>query len=125
MVHAALSSLEVHGGPHTFNAIYATRKFVAANPKTIAAFAEALDEANDWIVKNPAEAAKLYIAAEKSKLAPDFVEAIIHDKDVPFTSLPERARAFADFKYKAGLIKKKADSWKDLFQASRPFLGLG
>jgi NitT/TauT family transport system substrate-binding protein len=116
-IHAVLSSYDVLGGPHTFNAIYATKKFVEANPKTIAAFVEALDEANEWIVKNPAEAAKLYIAAEKSKLTPEFVEAIITDKNVRFTSLPERAQAFADFEYKVGLIKKKADSWKDLFQA--------
>lgn len=116
-VHAVLNSYDVLGGEHTFNVVYATGKFVAANPRTIAAFVAALDEANEWISANPAEAAKLYITAENSKLAPDFVEAIIRDKQVRFTSVPEKAQAFADFQARVGLIKIRPNSWKDMFQS--------
>ncbi|HEY0235609.1 MAG TPA: ABC transporter substrate-binding protein, partial [Afipia sp.] len=41
-VHAILSSYDVVGGPHTFNVIYAPKKFVDDNPKTVAAFVAAL-----------------------------------------------------------------------------------
>jgi NitT/TauT family transport system substrate-binding protein len=116
-IHAVLSSYDVVGGPHTFNVIYAPQKFVDANPKTVASFVAALDEANDWITANPEEAARLYIAAENSKLTPEFVTAIIRDKDVRFTSTPERAEIFADFEAKVGIIKKRPDSWRDLFQS--------
>lgn len=114
-VHEVLNSYDVLGGPHTFNVVYATKKFVQDNPKVIAAFVEALDEANAWIKANPAEAAKLYIAAENSKLDPAFVEAIIRDPQINFTTAPERVDTFADFEYRIGLIKQKP-TWKDLFQ---------
>ncbi len=115
-VHEVLNSYDVLGGPHTFNVVYATKKFVTDNPKVIQAFVEALDEANAWIKANPAEAAKLYIAAENSKLDPTFVESIIRDPQINFTTTPERVEAFVDFEYRVGLIKQKP-SWKELFQA--------
>ncbi|MCA1549934.1 ABC transporter substrate-binding protein [Bradyrhizobium sp. BRP19] len=114
-VHQVLNSYDVLGGPHTFNVVYSTTKFVNDNPKTIRAFVRALDRANDWIKANPKEAAALYIKAEGSKLAPDFVESIIRDKDVNFTTVPEGAQKFADFEAKVGLIKQAPASWRDLF----------
>jgi NitT/TauT family transport system substrate-binding protein len=114
-VHQVLNSYDVLGGPHTFNVVYATTKFVNDNPKTIQAFVRGLDRANDWIKANPKEAAALYIKAEGSKLTPDFVEAIIRDKNVNFTTAPEGAQKFADFEAKVGLIKQAPASWKDMF----------
>ncbi|MCK0198755.1 ABC transporter substrate-binding protein [Ancylobacter sp. 6x-1] len=114
-VHAVLNSYDVLGGPHTFNVVYGTRKYAEENPKTINAFVAALDQANDWIKANPKEAASLYIAAEKSKLDPAFVEAIIRDPQIRFTTVPERVDVFTDFEYRIGLIKQKP-GWKDLFQ---------
>ena len=116
-VHQVLSSYDVLGGPHTFNVVYSTTKFVEANPKTIEAFVRGLDAANEWIKANPTEAAALYIKAENSKLSPEFVEAIIRDKDVNFTTTPEGAQKFADFEAKVGLIKQAPKSWKELFWA--------
>lgn len=117
-VHQVLSSYDVLGGQHTFNVVYSTTKFVEDNPKTIRAFVAALDRANDWIKANPKDAAALYIKAESSKLAPDFVEAIIRDPNVDFTTTPERVQQFADFEARVGLIKQAPASWRDLFQPS-------
>jgi len=114
-VHAVLNSYDVLGGPHTFNVVYATKKFVQDSPKVIGAFVEALDEANAWIKANPAESAKLYISAENSKLDPAFVESIIRDPQINFTTAPERVDVFTDFEYRIGLIKQKP-GWKELFQ---------
>ena len=114
-VHAVLNSYDVLGGPHTFNVVYATKKFVQDNPKVIGAFVAALDEANAWIKANPAASAQLYISAENSKLDPAFVESIIRDPQINFTTAPERVDTFTDFEYRIGLIKQKP-SWKGLFQ---------
>jgi NitT/TauT family transport system substrate-binding protein len=114
-VHKVLSSYDVLGGPHTFNVAYAAGKFVEANPKTVAAIVAGVEEATVWIKDNQAEAAKLYIQAEKSKLEPSFVEAIIRDPDINFTIVPEKVEAFADFQYRVGTIKVKPASWKELF----------
>jgi NitT/TauT family transport system substrate-binding protein len=115
-VHQVLNSYDVLGGPHTFNVVYSTAKFVNDNPKTIQAFVSGLDRANAWIKANPKDAAALYIKAENSKLSPEFVEGIISDKDVNFTTVPEGAQKFADFEAKVGLIKQAPASWRDLFQ---------
>jgi NitT/TauT family transport system substrate-binding protein len=114
-VHKVLSSYDVLGGPHTFNVAYTTGSFAEKNPKTIAAIIAGVEEATVWIKDNPADAAKLYIQAEKSKLAPDFVEAIIRDPDIRYTIVPEKVEAFADFQHRVGTIKVKPQSWKDLF----------
>jgi NitT/TauT family transport system substrate-binding protein len=114
-VHKVLSSYDVLGGPHTFNVAYTTGSFASQNPKTVSAIIAGVEEATVWIRDNPAEAAKLYIQAEKSKLAPDFVEAIIRDPDILYTIVPEKVEAFADFQYRVGTIKVKPQSWKDLF----------
>lgn len=113
--HAVLNSYDVLGGPHTFNVVYATRKFATDNPKTVNAFVAALDEANAWIKANPKDAAQLYIAEEKSKLDPAFVERIIRDPQIDFTTTPQQVEAFVDFEYRVGLIKQKP-TWKELFQ---------
>src|SRR3954471_5303070 len=114
-VHQVLNSYDVLGGPHTFNVVYTTTKFINDNPKTIQAFVRGLDRANDWIKANPKEATALYIKEENSKLAPDFVESIIRDKNINFTTIPEGAQKFADFEAKVGLIKQAPASWRDLF----------
>lgn len=116
-VHKVLSSYDVLGGPHTFNVAYTTGAFAKDNPKTVAAIIAGVEEATEWIKANPAEAAKLYIKAEHSKLEPAFVEAIIRDPDIRYTIVPEKVGAFADFQYRVGLIKVKPQSWKDLFVA--------
>ncbi len=114
-VHGILNSYDVLGGPHTFNVVYSTTKFTTDNPKTIEAFVNALDRANAWITANPKDAAALYIKAESSKLAPDFIEAIIRDPGVRFTTAPEGAQKFADFEAKVGLIKQAPARWQDMF----------
>jgi NitT/TauT family transport system substrate-binding protein len=114
-VHKVLSSYDVLGGPHTFNVAYTTGAFAEKNPKTVAAIIAGVDEATVWIKANPVEAAQLYIKAEKSKLAPDFVEAIIRDPDIDYTIVPEKVEVFADFQYRVGTIKVKPQSWKELF----------
>lgn len=114
-IHKVLSSYDVLGGPHTFNVLYTTAAFADGNPKTVGAIITALEEAGAWIAANPADAARLYIKAENSKLTPDFVEAIIRDPDIRFTVVPEKVEAFADFQFRVGTIKVKPASWKDLF----------
>lgn len=114
-VKAILNSFDILGGPHTFNVVYATTKFATDNPKTVEAFVHALDRANAWIAENPKAAAELYIKAENSKLSTEFVEAIIRDPNVRFTTAPEGAKKFADFEAKVGLIKQAPAQWQDMF----------
>jgi NitT/TauT family transport system substrate-binding protein len=114
-VHRVLSSYDILGGPHTLNLIYTTGTFANRNPKTVHALLTALETANDWIRQNPQAAAQLYIRAENSKLEPGFVERMITDPDVRFTTVPENIMKFADFQYRIGQIKVKPADWKEIF----------
>jgi NitT/TauT family transport system substrate-binding protein len=112
-VHKVLSSYEVLGGPVTPTYLYATTDWKAENPKTFQAFFEALKEATTWIEANKKAAAETYIRVEKSKLDPAFIQSLIESPDSKFTIVPARSFAFADFLYRTGAIKTKAESWKD------------
>jgi NitT/TauT family transport system substrate-binding protein len=114
-IHRILSSYDVLGGPHTFNVVYATGRFRDANTLTMAAFVAALDKAMALINGDPAAAARLYIAAEKSKLPPDLVESIIRADDTMFTIVPQATMKFADFMAMTGSIKPGPASWQELF----------
>jgi NitT/TauT family transport system substrate-binding protein len=114
-VHRVLSSYDILGGPHTLNLIYTTGKFATQNPRTTRAFLTALETANGWIKQNPRAAADLYIRAENSKLKPDFVEGMITDPDVHFTTVPENIMKFAEFQHRIGQIKVKPADWKEIF----------
>ena len=114
-IHRVLSSYDVLGGPHTFNVVYATGAFYAENPKTVAAIVTALDRADQFIQAHPAEAAKLYIAAESSKLPEPFVEALITAPDTRYTVAPENILKFVDFQHRIGQIATTTADWRDLF----------
>lgn len=114
-IHRILSSYDVLGGPHTFNVIYATSKFRDGNPKLVRAIVEALDEANAFIAADPKAAAALYVAAEKSPLSADEVEALIRDPQNRFTTTPENVLKFANFQKKVGQIPEAPASWTELF----------
>lgn len=114
-IHRVLSSFDVLGGPHTFNVVYATGAFYADNPKTVAAIVTALDRADQFIQTHPAEAAKLYIAAESSKLPEAFVEALITAPDTRYTVAPENILKFVEFQHRIGQIATTTADWRDLF----------
>lgn len=108
-------SYQALGGPVTFNVAWARTKFRNDNPKVYAAFIAALDQANAFIKANPAQAAKIHLTEEKSSADEALVLSIITDPDSRFTTVPLNTIKYADFLYRTGGIKVKADSWKDLF----------
>jgi NitT/TauT family transport system substrate-binding protein len=114
-VRQVLNSYDVLGGPATLNSIYATSQFRTENPKVFGAVVVALREATVLINRDKAWAARIYIEQEKSKLDPQFVQAIISNREVNFTVAPQGFMKFADFMFKTKMIKDMPSSWKDVF----------
>jgi NitT/TauT family transport system substrate-binding protein len=114
-VHKVLSSYDVLGGQATFNVLYTTQKFHDENPKTYKAFYDALAEAEKIIKADKPAAAKTYIEVEKSKLPLPLVEKIVSDPEIDFTVVPQRTYIYAEKLHEIGVLKNKADSWKDFF----------
>ena len=114
-VRKVLDSYEVLGGPHTFNAVWASSKFYNENRKVVEAFLAALDDAMKLINSNPAEAAALWVKAENSKLSPQAVEKMIRLPENEWTTVPKKIGAYAEFMNRVGALKAKPADWREVF----------
>ena len=110
-----LDSYDVLGGPHTFNLVWASNRFVEANPKVTAAFHAALEESLKMIRDDPARAAALWIKAEGAKLTQEEAEAIIRAPQNEWTTAPKRMLAYLGYMNRNGLVAAKANSETELF----------
>jgi NitT/TauT family transport system substrate-binding protein len=114
-IHTVVNSYDVTGGPHTFNVVWASKKFADANPKTFLAFTKAFEDAIVFINKDKKAAAELYIRVAKSKESPAAILKMLNDPNIEFTMTPKNVMKYADFMSRTGVLKVKPDSWKDLF----------
>lgn len=114
-VRRVLSSYDILGGPGSAVVTWATSAYRDANPETIAVFIEALDQANAYIETDPAGAAEAYIRVEGSRLEPAFIQAIIEDPDITFTTIPSETAKFATFMHKIGALENEPADWRDYF----------
>lgn len=109
------SAQDILGAPASYMTAYTTEKFRTDNPKSYTAFVEALQEAQDFVKKEPAEAAKIYLDQSKDKLTVEETVAIIKDPGSTFTLTPQSVLPFAAFMAKAGIIKTAPASWQEMF----------
>ena len=112
-IHKVFDSYQVIGAPHTFNLVWASEKWVKANPRLVQAFVEALREATDFVNERPAEAARLYATSEKSKSSPDEILGIMKQPGLKYTMTPSGLVKFATFMGKIGMIKKVPGAWTE------------
>lgn len=117
-IHAILNSKDVLGTRYSSSVAYTTEKFASENPNVTAAIFDAFDEAMDYINNNTREAAEIFNKHEPQKAG---IESVIKMMDpngpdeLQFHSAPAAFGAFADYLYKSGTLKTKANSWKDFF----------
>jgi NitT/TauT family transport system substrate-binding protein len=112
-IRKVFDSYQAAGGPHTFNLVWASEKWVKANPRLARAFVDALKEATDFIAANPAEAARVYVASEKAKSTPGQILEIMKQDGIKYTMTPSGLIKFASFMQKIGMIKAVPASWRD------------
>lgn len=113
--HKVLDSYDVMGGPHTFNLVWASSRFVTANPKVTASFLAALEDSLKLIRDDPAKAAALWIKAEGAKIAPEEAEALIRAPQNAWTTKPQRMTDYLAYMNRAGLVSATASSDAELF----------
>ena len=114
-VRKVLDSYEVLGGPHTFNAVWATSTFHKENPKIIQALLAALDDAMAQIKNDPAAAAALWVKADNSKLPVAEAERIIRLPENEWTTTPKKIMDYADYMSRVGMLPSKPASWREIF----------
>ena len=114
-IHQVLKSYDALGARHTNGVLVTSKKFHDANPKMCAAVIKAFEEANAFIKAHPRDAAQLYLTATHDKNSLDALEKMVADPDVDYTTTPVSVMKIVDFMYKVGRLKKKPNSWKDMF----------
>jgi NitT/TauT family transport system substrate-binding protein len=110
-----LNSVEVLGGPISFNVVAATSKFYNENPKLYAVFLKSLEEATAFINKDKRAAADIYIKLTKDKSPVEDLLKIMNDPQVEYSLMPKNIMKMVQFMHKSGAIKVVPASWKDLF----------
>jgi NitT/TauT family transport system substrate-binding protein len=114
-VHLVLKSYDTLGGPHVNGILIASPPFARDNPAITAAVLAAQQEANEFIAAHPGDAAAIYIALSGDTHGADAMTRMIVDPDNVWTTVPQKAMAFAAFMHKVGRLKHLPVSWKDLF----------
>lgn len=102
-------------GPLPVIMAHTTRRFHDANPKLIAAFLAALDEACRYVTADKPGAAAIYSAAANVKTSDQLVLRILEDPETRFAIAPVGMMKFASFMHRVGTLKTEPASWKDLF----------
>jgi len=115
-IHKVTTSYELMGEPATFTLLFAKNSFIKDNPKTVKALRAALIDAQNFIKKNPDEAADIYmkLGSEGGVTKQDVLD-ILKDPDIQFIPTPSGFMAYATFLTKVGTLKSAPKSWKDLF----------
>jgi NitT/TauT family transport system substrate-binding protein len=116
-IRTMLNSFDVLGEPSTFNVVWASGAFAAANPQLVAAFTAALDEALAAIAADRAGAARAYVRLARDASDVGLIAEILNDPQVSFTATPRATGKVADFMARTGTIRRRPESWKDLFFA--------
>lgn len=116
-IHRVIAASEVLGHA-TLDVVFSPRRFVDANPRTMAAFVAAMDEANALIAKEPGRAAESFIRLSAAKMPPADVLAMVQDPDTQFDTTPHGVMAYAEFMGRVGSIKAKPALWSEMFMPS-------
>ena len=114
-VHAVLWSNDVTNGPSTTIEVVTSARVLKEHPQWVTAFLAAQEEANAYILANPAEAAQIYLDVTKEKLTVDELVAIIKDPTTRISTTPFNTMIFATYMHNTGQIKALPSSWKDYF----------
>ena len=113
-IHRVIAASEVLGNA-TLDVTFAPRQFVNNNPKIMAAFLAAQDEANKMIVSDPVKAAGIFNRVSPTGSTDEAVVAMLKEPDTRFDTTPHGLMEYANFMGAVGTIRNKPAKWQDLF----------
>lgn len=115
-VRTILSSDEAIGGRTTYTMVYATEKFRADNPKVVAVFLKALQEAQRMIKADRRAAAEVLLEAKGGR-GWDVKElaAILEHPSTKYGVVPKNVLRLATLMHEAGALRHKPAALAELF----------
>jgi NitT/TauT family transport system substrate-binding protein len=114
-IHRVMDSFDITGA-HSAVMLVTTKRFRDANPVLCAAMLAALNQADLLIRNNPGGAAETYEALAKDQdIALEDLTDMIGDPDLAYVAAPAGVMRLAEFMHRIGRLKRRPQSWKDLF----------
>jgi NitT/TauT family transport system substrate-binding protein len=114
-IHRVMDSFDITGA-HSAVMLVTTKRFRDANPVLCAAILAALTQADQLIRNNPGGAAETYEALAKDQdIALEDLTDMIGDPDLAYVAAPVGVMRLAEFMHRIGRLKRRPQSWKDLF----------
>jgi sulfonate transport system substrate-binding protein len=114
-IHRIATSYDATDGPNTFSVAATTGRFRDSNPQVYKAVMAAIDDANDFIAKNPHEAAEIFLRIENARFPVAFIEKLITDPEFSFAPAPENVMKIYGFMHRVGALKNMPATWQELF----------
>lgn len=114
-VHVIGTTKEFNPPGMTNGVVGALKKFVDENKELSTAIIAALDEAGAFIRNDAKETAKIYLAAEPSKLGEAEMVKIMENNRDEYTTEPNGIIDTANFMVKLGQLKTAPARWQDVF----------
>jgi NitT/TauT family transport system substrate-binding protein len=103
-------------GTHTGAVLATTLGFRDGNRELCKAILSALQQAGEFIEKNPGAAAEMFAAtARDGDIAAEELSDMIGDPDLVYTAAPVGVTRIADFMYRTGRLRRRPTDWRDLF----------
>lgn len=114
-IHRVMDSFDITGA-HSAVLLVTTKRFRDANPALCAAILAALNQADLLIRNNPGGAAETYEEIAKDQdIALEDLTDMIGDPDLAYVAAPAGVMRLAEFMHRIGRLKRRPQSWKDLF----------
>lgn len=114
-IRRVMDSFDI-AGAHTGAVLAATMRFRDANPELGKAILSALQQAGEFIGKNPGAAAEIFAAVARDQDLPlEDLSDMIGDPDLAYTAAPAGVMRIAEFMHRAGRLKRRPAAWQELF----------
>src|SRR5262249_22268835 len=115
-IHQVVTSKEILDGEEATGVVLsAFKKFFDANPATSKVIIAALEDAIEFIAKDPDKAADIYLKSEASNMPKTDVTGMLTDGSIMYSVAPTGIMKFARFMAKTGQIKNVPNAWQDVF----------
>jgi NitT/TauT family transport system substrate-binding protein len=115
-VRAILTMKEILGENGTIGTAATTTRFRESKPELYKVLRAGIKEAMDIIATDKTRAIEAYAGATGDrKTTREMLLKIANDKDTEFTMTPRAMKVYADFMYKTGSIKRRPETWSELF----------
>lgn len=108
-----LDSYEVFGAPHGFNVVTALEDYAEENPDVVEALHACVERANELIVGDPEEAARILSEAEDGAISAEEYLGHLEREGIEYTTAPQGLERIGGFMSEIGAIGTP-ESWGDL-----------